>query len=228
MEEVKILKEMRKQKRIEGMQKMEKIISIFDNCLKKLKTLTNRNNLIDDDEIKITHYSIYLTSCGFRNGTYLELYFINDIKNEVEYVKTLMNAFKDLRNVENIDIYVGKIYDSSNFRDTLYIYYKPREIKLFKIIKKIEAIDRYNEEQMYKIQNHIAKLLSYDVVNYKHTEEFITIDFRIIKTNLNIMSYYTTKKNLVKTYDKLLELNKILYYHFDYQFCELVVSGSGY
>ena len=201
------IKQLRKIKKMEESKKMEKIISIFDNSLKKLKKLADYGIL--DNEIEISYYSIYLTSLGIRNGTYIELKLqLLNINNENEYVKILMNAFKDLRNIENIDFYVGKLYDASKFRDTLYIYYKPREIKLFKIIKKVEAIDRYNKEQMYKIHNHIAKLLSYDVVDYKHTEKLITIEFRLSKTQLDIMGYYTTKNKLPKAFEKLQEINK--------------------
>jgi len=208
---------------------MEQIIEIFDNCIKKLKIINNsRYGMIGGYYNKETYYSIYLTSLGIRNGTYAEMGHCRKINEENRnLVKDYNNAFKDLRKIKNIDFYVGKLYDCSNYRDTLYIYYKPRKIKLFKIIKKIEAIDRYNynDEFMYKMHNHIAKLLSYDVVDYKHTERFIAIGFRLIKNNFKIMGYYTTKNKLPKAFEKLQEINKGLKLINEY--CELVILDEG-
>jgi len=215
---------------------MEQIIEIFDKCLIKLKKINNRYGMLEedlyinrDDLIKEAYYNIYLTSLGIRNGTYLE---IDKFKKRNEdkdrnLVKDYNNAFKELRKIKNIDFYVGKLYDCSNYRDTIYIYYKPRKVKLFKIIKKIEAIDRYNynNELMYKIHNYIAKLLSYEVVDYKHTERFITIQFRLTKNNFEIMGYYTTKNKLLKAFEKLQEINKGLKLIKEY--CELVILDEG-
>jgi hypothetical protein len=197
---------------------MEQIIEIFNNCVKKLN---NRYEMLED-EIKQSYYSIYLTSLGIRNGTYIEIEKFKKERNEEDnIVKDYNNAFEDLRKIKNIDFYVGKLYDASHYRDTLYIYYKPRKIKLFKIIKKIEAIDRYDKKQIYKIHNHIAKLLSYEVVNYKHTERFITIEFRLTKNDFEIMGYYTTKDKLSKAFEKLQEINKGLKLIKEY--CKLVI-----
>jgi hypothetical protein len=205
---------------------MEQIIEIFNNCLTKLKKINNRYGMLED-YIKEAYYSIYLTSLGIRNGTYLEIGHCRKIKEEDNnLVKDYYNAFKELRKIKNIDFYVGKLYDCSNYRSTVYIYYKPRKIKLFKIIKKIEAIDRYNKEQMYKIHNYIAKLLSYEVVDYKHTSNFIVIEFRLIKNNFEIMGYYTTKNKLSKAFEKLQEINKGLKLINEY--CELVILDESY
>ena len=205
---------------------MEQIIEIFNNCLTKLKKINNRYGMLED-YIKEAYYSIYLTSLGIRNGTYLETGHCRKIKEEDRnLVKDYNNAFKELRKIKNIDFYVGKLYDCSNYRSTVYIYYKPRKVELFKIIKKIEAIDRYNKEQMYKIHNYIAKLLSYEVVDYKHTERFITIQFRLIKNNFEIMGYYTTKNKLSKAFEKLQEINKGLKLINEY--CELVILDESY
>ena len=214
---------------------MEQIIEIFDKCLTKLKKINNRYGMLEedlyinrDDLIKEAYYSIYLTSLGIRNGTYLE---IDKFKKRNEdkdrnIVKDYNNAFKALKKIKNIDFYVGKLYDASLYRDTIYIYYKPRKVELFKIIKKIEAIDRYNKEQMYKIHNYIAKLLSYEVVDYKHTSNFIVIEFRLIKNNFEIMGYYTTKNKLSKAFEKLQEINKGLKLINEY--CELVILDESY
>ena len=205
---------------------MEQIIEIFNNCLTKLKKINNRYGMLED-YIKEAYYSIYLTSLGIRNGTYLEIGHCRKIKKEDNnLVKDYYNAFKELRKIKNIDFYVGKLYDCSNYRSTVYIYYKPRKVELFKIIKKIEAIDRYNKEQMYKIHNYIAKLLSYEVVDYKHTSNFIVIDFRLIKNNFEIMGYYTTKNKLSKAFEKLQEINKGLKLINEY--CELVILDESY
>jgi hypothetical protein len=201
---------------------MEQIIEIFNNCVKKLKKINNHRygNIDGDDE---TYYSIYLTSLGIRNGTYLETGQCRKIDEEDNIVKDYNNAFEDLRKIKNIDFYVGKLYDCSKYRDTIYIYYKPRKVKLFKIIKKIEAIDRYNynNELMYKIHNHIAKLLSYEVVNYRHSDRFILIQFRLTKNDSEIMGYYTTKDKLSKAFEKLQEINKGLKLIKEY--CKLVI-----
>ena len=88
---------------------------------------------------------------GVRNGTYVEIFkfgtlynFLNKNKlSEKDYINYITNIFKELREIKNIDFYIGKIYDPlANFRDTLYVYYKPRKNKLFKIIKVIENYDR--------------------------------------------------------------------------------------
>ena len=199
---------------------MEQIIEIFNNCVKKLN---NRYEMLED-EIKQSYYSIYLTSLGIRNGTYIEIEKFKKERNEEDnIVKDYNNAFEDLRKIKNIDFYVGKLYDCSKYRDTIYIYYKPRKVKLFKIIKKIEAIDRYNynNELMYKIHNHIAKLLSYEVVNYRHSDRFILIQFRLTKNDSEIMGYYTTKDKLSKAFEKLQEINKGLKLIKEY--CKLVI-----
>jgi hypothetical protein len=205
---------------------MEQIIEIFNNCLTKLKKINNRYGMLED-YIQEAYYSIYLTSLGIRNGTYLEIGHCRKIKEEDNnLVKDYYNAFKELRKIKNIDFYVGKLYDCSNYRSTVYIYYKPRKIKLFKIIKKIEAIDRYNKEQMYKIHNYIAKLLSYEVVDYKHTSNFIIIEFRLTKNNFEIMGYYTTKNKLSKAFEKLQKINKGLKLINEY--CKLVILNESY
>jgi hypothetical protein len=125
---------------------MEQIKEILNKCFKKLQSDYN----MEYDEIRQTYYNIYLTSLGVRNGTYVEIFkfgtlydFLNKNKlSEKDYINYITNIFKELREIKNIDFYIGKIYDGSKFRDTLYVYYKPRKNKLFKIIKVIENYDR--------------------------------------------------------------------------------------
>ena len=117
---------------------MEQIKEKLNKCLEKLKN----DYVMNNDEVRETYYSIYLTSLGVRNGTYVEIYTPKNSLSEKDYIKNMTNIFKDLRKIKNIDFYIGKLYDSSKFRDTLYVYYKPRKNKLFKIIKVIENYDR--------------------------------------------------------------------------------------
>ena len=77
-----------------------------------------------------------------------------------------------------------------------------------------------------KLHSNIAKLLSYEIVNYNKTEDFITIEFRLSKDGFNIMSYYITKNQLQKTYDKLIKINKEL--RKINEWCELVILNIGY
>ena len=204
---------------------MEKIKEILDKCLEKMK---------DDDYIKgykyhrETYYNIYLTSLGVRNGTYVELSYYSTLS-ENDYIKYITNIFKELREIENIDFYIGKLYDSSKFRDTLYVYYKPRKNKLFKIIKVVENYDRnliLKYKNNNKLHTNIAKLLSYEIVDYNNTNKFITIDFKLTSDGFAIMGYYTTKNQLAKAYDKMVKINKALRKINEY--CELVISNDAY
>ena len=195
--------------------------------------------VMDNDEVRKTYYSIYLTSLGVRNGTYVEIFkfgtlydFLDKKKflSEKDYIKNMTNIFKDLRKIKNIDFYIGKLYDSSKFRDTLYVYYKPRKNKLFKIIKVIENYDRKlilkNPGKNNKLHSNIAKLLSYEIVDYNNTNNFITIDYKLTSDGFSIMGYYITKNQLAKAYDKMVKINKAL--KKINEFCELVVSNSPY
>lgn len=210
------------------MDNIKKIVNICANKLNK-----NYKNKLDDISLRETCYQIYLTSVGVRNGTYLEITFYNsDIyKSEKEYIKYLEETFKELKEIKNIDFYIGKLYDNSRFRDTVYVYYKPRKTKLFKIIKLIEDFDRNKLKQEFikeenKLHSNIAKLLSYEIVNYNKTEDFISIEFRLSKDGFNIMSYYITKNQLQKTYDKLIKINNEL--RKINEWCELVILNIGY
>jgi hypothetical protein len=128
---------------------MEQIIKIVDKCTDKLnKFQLNKNtkNSILYDKLSFnreTYYHIFLTSEGVRNGTYLELRYKNLLSNnDNDNVTFLEDIFKELREINNIDFYIGKLYDNSKYKDTVYVYYKPRKTKLFKIIKFIEDFDR--------------------------------------------------------------------------------------
>lgn len=183
---------------------------IVNRCIDKLDNIPKNTPLIRE-----TYYHIYLTSQGVRNGTYLEITSFNsDIyKNEKEYVKYLEETFKELKEIKNIDFYVGKLYDNSRFRDTVYVYYKPRKTKLFKIIKLIEDFDRNKIRQetikeVNKLHSNIAKLLSYEIVNYNKTDDFITINFKLSNDGFIIDGYYITKNQLQKAYDKMIKINK--------------------
>ena len=195
--------------------------------------------VMDNDVIKETYYSIYLTSLGDRNGTYVEIFkfgtlydFLDKKKflSENDYIKYISNIFKELKEIENIDFYIGKLYDASWFKDTLYVYYKPRKNKLFKIIKVIENYDRKlilkNPGKNNKLHSNIAKLLSYEIVDYNNTNNFITIDYKLTSDGFSIMGYYITKNQLAKAYDKMVKINKAL--KKINEFCELVVSNSPY
>jgi len=190
---------------------MEEIIKIVDNCLKKLE----KDYKMDKEDIITTYYNIYLTSLGIRNGTYIEIFkfgklekFIKSkkIKNEYEFIKYITNIFDDLKKIKNINLYVGKLYDSSFFRDTLYIYYEPNKQKIFKVIKQVEAIDRNKKKEVNKLQSKIAFLLGYEPINYSNIENFINICFK--SNNICIFSYYITKNKLNKTYERLLKIQK--------------------
>ena len=214
---------------------MEKIKEILDKCLKKIKA----DYEMEYDEIRQTYYSIYLTSLGVRNGTYIEIFnfgtlsdFLDKKKflSENNYIEYITNIFKELKEINNIDFYIGKLYDSSKFRDTLYVYYKPRKNKLFKIIKVIENYDRKLIFEKPSTENilhsNIAKLLSYEIVDYNNTDKFITIDYKLTSDGFSIMGYYITKNQLAKAYDKMVKINKALRKINEY--CELVISNDAY
>lgn len=185
------------------------------------------------DKIKETYYNIYLTSNGVRNGTYLEIFdfdsldkFLkkNNIKNENEYIEYLTEIFKELKELDNIDFYIGKLFDASHFKDTVYVYYKPRKTKLFKIIKIVEECDRKEKGGRNKLQSNIARLLSYEIVKYPNYDDFIIIHFKLVKDGFSIMGYYTSKDQLWKAYDKMTKINNALKEINEY--CELVVSND--
>ena len=204
---------------------MEYIKEILNKCLEK-----NKDDYVIKNDPKETYYSIYLTSLGVRNGTYVEIYTPKNSLSEKDYIKNMTNIFKDLRKIKNIDFYIGKLYDSSKFRDTLYVYYKPRKNKLFKIIKVIENYDRKlifkKPSTKNKLHSNIAKLLSYEIVDYNNTDKFITIYYKLTSDGFSIMAYYTTKNQLAKAYDKMVKINKALKKINEY--CELVVSNDSY
>ena len=204
---------------------MEYIKEILNKCLEK-----NKDDYVIKNDPKETYYSIYLTSLGVRNGTYVEIYTPKNSLSEKDYIKNMTNIFKDLRKIKNIDFYIGKLYDSSKFRDTLYVYYKPRKNKLFKIIKVIENYDRKLIFEKPSTENilhsNIAKLLSYEIVDYNNTDKFITIYYKLTSDGFSIMGYYITKNQLAKTYDKMVKINKALKKINEY--CELVVSNDSY
>ena len=204
---------------------MEYIKEILNKCLEK-----NKDDYVIKNDPKETYYSIYLTSLGVRNGTYVEIYTPKNSLSEKDYIKNMTNIFKDLRKIKNIDFYIGKLYDSSKFRDTLYVYYKPRKNKLFKIIKVIENYDRKLIFEKPSTENilhsNIAKLLSYEIVDYNNTDKFITIYYKLTSDGFSIMGYYITKNQLAKAYDKMVKINKALKKINEY--CELVVSNDSY
>ena len=221
---------------------MNHIKEILNKCIEKLKNdykMRTGNEYYIGDEVRKTYYSIYLTSLGVRNGTYVEifkfgtLYDLLDKKkflSENDYIKYISNIFKDLRKIKNIDFYIGKLYDSSKFRDTLYVYYKPRKNKLFKIIKVIENYDRKlifeKPSTENKLHSNIAKLLSYEIVDYNDDINFITIRFKLTSDGFSIMGYYIAKNQLAKAYDKMVKINKALMKI--NEFCELVVTNESY
>ena len=135
---------------------------ILNKCLEKLKN----DYVMDNDEVRKTYYSIYLTSLCVRNGTYVEIFkfgtlydFLDKKKflSENDYIKYISNIFKELKEIENIDFYIGKLYDTSWFKYTLYVYYKPRKNKLLKIIKVIENYDRKLILKVLFLKNLIKK-----------------------------------------------------------------------
>jgi len=205
---------------------MEYIKEILNKCIEKIKD----DYKMDNDEVRITYYSIYLTSLGVRNGTYVEIYRPTNSLSEKDYIKNMTNIFKDLRKIKNIDFYIGKLYDASKFRDTLYVYYKPRKNKLFKIIKVIENYDRKLIFEKPSTENilhsNIAKLLSYEIVDFNDDINFITIHFKLTSDGFSIMGYYIAKNQLAKAYDKMVKINKALKKINEY--CELVVSNDSY
>jgi hypothetical protein len=225
---------------------MEQIIKIVDKCTDKLnkfqlnyhtKDTKNSKDSILYDKFSFnreTYYHIFLTSEGVRNGTYLELCYKNLLSNnDNDNVTFLEDIFKELREINNIDFYIGKLYDNSKYKDTVYVYYKPRKTKLFKIIKFIEDFDRKlcNQENIKfenKLHSNIAKLLSYPIVNYNKTDDFISIDFRLYNDSFVITSYYITKNQLQKAYDNMILINKALKKINKYEWCELVILNESY
>jgi hypothetical protein len=207
---------------------MEEIKRIVDKCIDKLDNIPKNTTLIRE-----MYYQIYLTSQGVRNGTYLEttIKTCDIYKGEKEYVKYLEETFKELKEIKNIDFYVGKLYDCSKFRDTVYVYYKPRKTKLFKIIKLVEDFDRNKCRQETikeenKLHSNIAKLLSYEIVNYNKTDDFISINFKLTNDGFIIDGYYITKNQLGKAYDKMIKINKAL--RKINEWCELVILNESY
>ena len=212
---------------------MNHIKEILNKCIEKLKNdykMRTGNEYYIGDEVRETYYSIYLTSLGVRNGTYVEIYRLTYSLSEKDYIKNMTNIFKDLRKIKNIDFYIGKLYDSSKFRHTLYVYYKPRKNKLFKIIKVIENYDRKlifeKPSTENKLHSNIAKLLSYEIVDYNDDINFITIYFKLTSDGFSIMGYYIAKNQLAKAYDKMVKINKAL--KKINEFCELVVTNESY
>lgn len=210
---------------------MEYIKEILNKCIEKIKDdykMRTGNEYYIGDEVRETYYSIYLTSLGVRNGTYVEIYKLRYSLSEKDYIKNMTNIFKDLRKIKNIDFYIGKLYDSSKFRDTLYVYYKPRKNKLFKIIKVIENYDRKLIFEKPSTENilhsNIAKLLSYEIVDYNDDINFITIRFKLTSDGFSIMGYYIAKNQLAKAYDKMVKINKALMKI--NELCELVVTNE--
>lgn len=208
---------------------MDKIKKVVDNCFKKLK----KDYVMDPNDIRETYYDIYLTSKGVRNGTYLEIFKFGTLydflkkknfNNENEYIEYLTEIFKELKELENIDFYIGKLFDGSDFKDTVYVYYKPRKTKLFKIIKIVEECNRTEKGGRNKLQSNIARLLSYEIVKYPNYDDFIIIDFKLVKDGFSIMGYYTSKDQLWKAYDKMTKINNALKEINEY--CELVVSND--
>jgi hypothetical protein len=207
---------------------MDEIKRIVDKCIDKLDNIPKNTTLIRE-----MYYQIYLTSQGVRNGTYLEttIKTCDIYKGEKEYVKYLEETFKELKEIKNIDFYVGKLYDCSKFRDTVYVYYKPRKTKLFKIIKLVEDFDRNKCRQETikeenKLHSNIAKLLSYEIVNYNKTDDFISINFKLTNDGFIIDGYYITKNQLGKAYDKMIKINKAL--RKINEWCELVILNESY
>jgi hypothetical protein len=195
---------------------------------------------IDKRTIKETCYDIYLTIHGFRNGTFIE--FINTYQNKLEFNKinkinydTYDDFFENkyfvmyinklfaklFKQFKNIKLYVGALYDSSYHKDTIYIYNTKNEPKIMKSINYIEKrVYKISKKKMTtkirtKAQKHIAKLLSYDIINYNDFQNgdknLIGVDFGLTdKSKMGIFGYYTYKQKIPAAEKRLKKLNTIL------------------
>jgi len=179
---------------------MDEIKKIINNCYKKL----NGSKLKIDKEI--IFYNIYLVSNGIINGCFIPFYKYDiptelHLNNNNDIIDYITNVFKELKLINNIDFYIGKLRDSSYYNDTLYVYYKPKKEELFKYIKIIE-----NKKNKINIYKNLAKILSYEILDNSKKNNNIIVKFII--NNKSFYAYYTTKYKLYKSYDKLLEIKK--------------------
>lgn len=125
-------------------------------------------------------------------------------------INYLLNFFKQFKNIK---LYVGVLYDSSYNKDTIYIYNSKNEPRIMKSInyieKRVYKISKKKmtfEKQMKirtKAQKHIAKLLSYDIINY---DDFHNGDKNIIGVDFGL----TDKSKIQAAEKKLKKLNAIL------------------
>lgn len=196
-----------------------KIKKLIDEILLKLNE--DFNFTLTDEDKTIIYYNIYLTSYGIRRGTFIDNFGnykqINIIMTKTKNIDGYYNYFKKLFNkikkIKNLDFAIGAFYDSSFFKDTIYIYHQPSYNKIKKSMKYLnnrlkltKPINTINDT----LHGHIANLLGYDKVKYKdayNNKTSLSINFMF--NNFYIMSYQTYKKNLITNYEKLQNINNL-------------------
>jgi hypothetical protein len=185
-------------------QLIKKITKIINNIPIKVSTKYKLNII----------YNIYLTSVGFRPGTFIfdnleGFKFFEKCKNKEnfkdidsvfenkEYVICVSNILKDLNSINNISFYVGALYDSSQQKDIIYVYNRNIYQYIQPYIQNIETISKevlINQDIEYKNNEkhmYIAKLLGYP--EFTNLQELYTIDNAISITfvinDINVNSY---------------------------------------
>lgn len=209
---------------------MNNVKSSFSHIKKTWNLISNKlekelNVVYTQEETIEIYYTLLLVSYGIRHGTYIEGNIeskyvektkrIYDFENK-KFCDLIYRIFSKIKTIDNLDIYVGAIYDNSTNRDTIYIYNKNNPF--IGNIKKLENIKRTGiNTPISNIHRYIAELLGYDVVKYKHfydDENALTVRYNIQDVDTgkfyNILSYISYKNRLVKNYEKLKNMNKIL------------------
>lgn len=178
-------------------------IKIFEKIKKIIDEIIVEE--IDEETKEKIYYNCYLVVYEIRNGFYPEIFNNTDEK-----------ILKKLRKIPNIDFIKCACYDSSYYKDTIYIFNKNKYHSIKKSIEYLNKTKR-NDNNILKIQSKIANLLSYDKIkrNYKEAfDETKTLGIRYIiirkdKKDLTILSYQSYKSNLIKNYEKLQKINNL-------------------
>lgn len=205
----------------------EKIKEIVDVIFMKIKKVFNIN--ISNEDLVSIYYNIYLTSHGIRTGTFIDNFtnFTNfkiifeKLKTIEEFNKYFTDLFKPLKGITNIGVSIGAYYDSSKFKDTIYVYNKLCYNQIKNSMKFLnDRIDKNKEIDTIsiKLHSHIANLLGYDKIKRDYKEAFdhtktlqisyILCDFKN-KKRFEILRYVSYKNNLVKAYERLQKMNNL-------------------
>lgn len=194
----------------------EKILNVFKEINKNLAEFSIPETLF----FQGSSINVYLTSKGIRTGTFVELYSLKiyeKLKSEENYVRFINKSFTSILDIDNIGFIVGSFYDNSYKKDTVYVYNKKLVSSVKKDIKFLEdtSINNINKDILdpilLKRHKKIAKLLSYDVIDYK---DFIL--GTAILYDLNYIIYFKEKMvgaipymSYLKNKKHIEKLNKI-------------------